>query len=94
MAATLPSRELLSKMNALLTDPNYTLPDDISEANRTWIRTGINMMANELPNPAISVADATSRTIRAPHGGRKTRKQKKQRKQKTKQKRKKTNKNI
>jgi hypothetical protein len=85
-ASVLPGHELLSKMNALLNDPTYRLPDDVSETSREWIRTGINMMANELPNPAISVESAVSRTIRqipmpAPHGGRKSRKSRKQRKQ-------------
>ena len=86
-ASILPGQELLSKMNALLNDPTYRLPDDVSETSRQWIRTGINMMANELPNPAISVESAISRTIRqipmpAPHGGRKSRKSRRQRKQK------------
>ena len=85
MAASLSHNELFSKMDALLNDPNYILPDDVSEANRNWIRTGINMMARDpLPNPAISVEHAIRRTIRAPHGGRKPlskRNQRNQRKQ-------------
>ncbi len=71
------SNELMNKMNALLNDPTYELPDNVSDTDRNWIRTGINMMAQDLPNPAISVQHAISRTFRAPHGGRKSRNQKK-----------------
>ena len=79
MAAPLLSgQELFSKMNSLLNDPNYVLPDDLSELDRNWIRTGITMVsADPPPNPAISFENARNRTIRAPHGGRKSRNQKK-----------------
>ena len=85
MAAPLISgQELFSKMNALLNDPNYILPDDLSESDRSWIRTGINMLSQDPPpNPAISFANARSRTFRAPHGGRKSRNKKRKSKKQT-----------
>ena len=85
-APLLSGQELFSKMNALLNDPNYILPDDLTESDRNWIRTGIMLSSDPPPNPAISFANARSRTFRAPHGGRKSRNQKK-RKQSRKQRR-------
>lgn len=72
----LPGHEIISKINMLLDDPTYVLPDNISEPDRNLIRTIIPTMAQNSSDALIQ--NARDRTFRSvPHGGRKSRNQKK-----------------
>ncbi len=82
----LPGHEIISKINMLLDDPTYVLPDNVSEPDRNLIRTIIPTMAQNSSDALIQNArDRTFRT--APHGGRKSRNQKKRQSQKRKKRR-------